>query len=191
MERKKYEDLRGLLRSGDILFFDGDNAISHMVEGLTGGSYGHIAILLQLPTRQMVVMESILTGIRCVTLEDGYLKNYLGFGRPYKGSIHVARHKLFPSGFDSLEFYKKSFSMLGDQYNVSDIFRMLVRIVRGKFGMMSRHELRPNKKFVCSEYVFECFKHINIDLKSNRLGFVSPNDIAKDPNIEFLYKIDV
>lgn len=171
------------------MFFDGNNAVSHIVEDLTGGNYGHIGIVLQLPTRQVVVMESILTGIRCVTLEEGYLTNYLGFGRPYNGKIHVARHKKFPSGFDSLEFYKKAFAMLGDQYNIADIFKMLYRIIRNKIGLKSLGELHPSKKFVCSEYVDECFKHVNVHLNRNESGFISPNDIAEDKNIEFLYEI--
>ena len=48
----KYEDIRGDLRTGDIILFSGKGGISHAIKLTTNSKWSHVGMVLRLPESQ-------------------------------------------------------------------------------------------------------------------------------------------
>lgn len=185
-----FEEFRGNLKSGDILFCSGESYISKLIKDATKSKYSHVAMLLQLTkTGQWLVLESVESkGVRCVTLKEGYLENYNGSGKPYPGHLYVARHKQVQEKEENIpSVYHKAFSLLGDEYDEERIISIAARIILKQAGIKASGKLLPSNTFICSEFVYTCFREIGIDFTFDDSGFIAPSDIASHPDVKILF----
>ena len=194
MEQLTINKLPQQLKVGDILLCSGSSFISNLIKKATDSVYSHVGLILKQDlTNTWLVLESVESiGVRCVTLEYGYLKNYDGSGKAYPGNIYTARHDAMPVEQSSLiKLYATAFNLLGSKYSQEDILRIAARILNHDLWLPKESDLSPNREFICSEYVDICFKSCGINLKDNSLGFISPKDVASDPNVEIMYELKV
>lgn len=189
-----YEVAQTKFQIGDLLLCSGTSVISQLIKETTNSIFSHVGLILQLPTTlQWLVLESVESiGVRCVTLEEGYITNYMGNGRGYNGKILIARHQAMRDKFHHIAaLYQIAFSLLGDQYNEQDIFHIGTRYALGKVGIDEEGKLKGGSSYICSEYVYACYKAIGINLLFNHLGFIAPADIANAIDVQPVVHIAV
>lgn len=174
------------LQSGDILLASGNGVVSNLIRKATDSSFSHVGLILQLETSgQWLVLESVETrGVRCVTLEDGYLTNYCDSGCAYDGRLMVARCDELKNTVAAMtKLYTRAFSLLGDHYNKEEIFEIGTRIVAAKLGVRANGKLQTGTKYICSEYVYACLCAAGVKLAYDKDGFIAPKDIAQAPSV--------
>ncbi len=88
------------------------------------------------------------------------------------------------------KLYHKAFSLTGELYSKEDIFKIGTRIALSKIGIHENGDVMPpNNHYICSEYVYACFKAININLPYDPLGFIAPSDIANLPEVDVVCQL--
>ena len=62
------------------------------------------------------------------------------------------------------------------------------RIVAGflPFSKAEKRALKHGREYICSEYVFECYKTLGIEIEHDRRGFVAPADFARATDVELV-----
>ena len=105
-----------------------------------------------------------------------YLRDYHGKNRPYKGNIVIARVE--PEIDQAKLNHAISFGMdeLTKPYDNLEIVRIGMRIMF-KVSRRSR-----DRKYICSELVFECYDSVGVPFKL-RDEYVSPDDIWMDEQV--------
>lgn len=178
-----YEQLRGELRTGDLMFCSGSYLFSRAIQRFTRSVWSHVGIVYKDDALQsLFVLESETgIGVRLAPVSK-YLRDYHGRRRPYRGEIMVARvqpevdrdrvHKAISFGMDELT----------KPYDNSEILRIMLRIL---FRVSRRTR---DRKYICSELVFECFRQAGVSFRlADR--FVSPDDIWRDAQVVPLQRI--
>ena len=85
-------------------------------------------------------------------------------GRPYPGGMVLARHRAFKeaaSSDTSLQSLGRfAADLLGYPYDKDEIAKIAARIVAGflPFSRAEKRALKHDREYICSEYVFECYK---------------------------------
>lgn len=179
-----YADLRSQLRTGDLLFASGKYAVSNLVRNFTHSLWCHVAMVLQLPAiERVLLLESVeRIGVRVIPLSK-YLDDYDDAGKPYDGAIVLARvagitaeiaKKLAQFGADEL----------GRPYNQEEIAALADP---GAFpiGKVSQRD----RTYVCSELVQACFRHAGFEFRNDDKGFISPENIWTDERVSLLARI--
>lgn len=182
-----FKQAQAQLKSGDIMLCSGKGIISDTIKKATDSVFSHVALILQLQTtNQWLVVESVESvGVRCVTLANGYIANYMDQGKGYNGNILIARHGEMQQKLQYIDrLYQKAFALMGDKYNEADIFKIASRIALKQIGIHEDGKLKGNNDYICSEYVYACLKVIGINLPFDPLGFIAPADIARAPQVE-------
>lgn len=183
--RLKYEEVHNHIQSGDLLMCSGKSLFSRLIQRATDSIWSHVGFILREENIDcLLVMESVESkGVQMVALSH-YINNYNGRGKPYEGDILIARH----SGFNESNIRKISYhavNLLGNRYDKKEILRITSRIIMSKFSKGNECRiLVRNNEYICSEYVYECYKSIGIDIPHNCGGFISPADFALTPDIE-------
>ena len=69
-----FDEVARLFKNGGLLFCRGRGMMSRLIHQATCSEVSHVAMLVEMPvTDQWLVIESVeSTGVRCVTLEEGY-----------------------------------------------------------------------------------------------------------------------
>lgn len=190
--RLKYEEVRQHIHSGDLLFCSGNSLFSRLIKGITGSIWSHVGFIIRWDEiERLIVLESVESiGVRSVALSH-YIKDYDGHGKPYDGNILIARHEDFEESMVN-HISKHAIDLLGRQYDTSEIMKIGSRITVSKFIDNDKCELpvRDNE-YICSEYVYECYQSVGINIQHNRGGFISPADFAMDEKINPICLINV
>ncbi len=178
-----YAGLRDSLKTGDLVFCSGSYLFSRLIQRFTGSVWSHVGILYKDDTLQRVfVLESeTMIGVRLAPLSK-YLKDYHGRNRPYRGNIVIARVQ---PEVDSAAMNRAiSFGMdeLTKPYDNLEILRIALRILL-RISRRTR-----DRKYICSELVFECFKRAGVNFKLHD-AFVSPDDIWQDSAVHCLQRV--
>lgn len=187
-----YSAARPLLRSGDVMLASGNYTFSKLIQKATGSPWSHAAFIMRLDNLDRVmVLESIEgKGVRTLPLSE-YVSNFEGTGKGYYGRVAILRHKRFddfvtPEGLKTMaQFAVDRFAY---PYDEEEIARITTRIVGRALGFKDS-ELKRNNEYICSEYVYECYKRLGIDVVYDKRGFVAPADFARDADIDTLYEI--
>jgi hypothetical protein len=179
----RYEKIRDHLKTGHIFFSSGSYLFSGIIQRLTKSVWSHVAIVYKDEElgRVMVLEAEPQVGIRLMPLSK-YLYDYKGKRRPYKGQIVVAKFN-----FElEREMMNKAISFgldaLTRPYDNKEIVRIMMRIL---FKMGKREK---NRNYICSELVRDAFSKSGVVFKLND-SYISPQEIWKDPRIEFKYRI--
>lgn len=75
-------------------------------------------------------------------------------------------------------------------YDEEEIARITARIVASALGF-GKGEIERDQEYICSEYVFECYKRIGIDIPYDERGFVAPADFARNEKVRLLWELEV
>jgi hypothetical protein len=179
-----YDALFHTIRSGDILLCAGDSVFSTMIQKATQSIWSHVAFLVRLDAIQKIlVLESVESiGVRAVTLSS-YVKNYNGTGKPYPGRMLIARHSnVLPENI--LNLSQHAADLLGYPYDTEEILHIAARISLSNVGMpLNTRDRFATRSFICSEYAYECFRSIGVDIPYDPLGFIAPADFARCPQV--------
>lgn len=178
-----YEDIRGQLLSGDLVFCSGNYAFSKAVRWVTDSCWSHVGIVFCLNgLDRVLLLESVEDmGVRFAPLSK-YIDDYQD-GKPYSGSIAIARVNGLKAN-DMKIVAKTGLDLLTKPWGWGIVlFFILGRLL---FNRIHRPESRG---YLCSELVVRCFSAIGIVFKFGNKQFVSPGDIWQDPRVNFLWKI--
>lgn len=183
-------ELRDTLQNGDVLLCSGSSPFSSMIQKATGSVWSHVGFVLKLEEiDRFMLLESVESiGVRTVRLSK-YLLDYDNEGHAYDGGLVVIRHKNFTQMVDPKtlnRLVELATGYLGRPYDKEEMLRIAARIVGAAFSSRARKKIKPDREFICSEYVARCFDNVQIPVKWNQLGFVAPADFAADPNFELV-----
>ncbi|HLK30544.1 MAG TPA: YiiX/YebB-like N1pC/P60 family cysteine hydrolase [Puia sp.] len=178
-----YNEVRSILKTGDILFCSGDYLFSRIIQRLTKSTWSHTAIIYKDETlgRVLVLEAEPSVGIRLIPLSK-YLTDYNGTKKPYKGRIFDNKLK---TELDKEHFSRGiSFGLdeLTRPYDGHEIIRIFFRIV---FRMGKRQK---NRAYTCSELVHSMYSKAGVDFKFHD-SYISPDDIWKDERVDMKYRM--
>ncbi len=179
-----YASIRSELKSGDILLASGTAVFSKLIQQATNSIWSHVAFILRIDAiDRIMVLESVESiGVRTIPLSS-YLNDYNGTGKPYPGRLLIARHTNF-AGADITKLSQFAVDLLGYPYASEDIAKIVARITSDDFNLDKNQPLIiPGKAFICSEYVYECYKSVGITIDYDQEGYIAPADYAKDTYI--------
>lgn len=177
---KSYDELRNGIRSGDILLCSGNTAFSNLIKQVTNSVWSHVGFILRLDDiDRVLVLESVESiGVRAVSLRS-YLNDYNGTEQPYPGTLLIARHQdLKQERIKNLS--KHAIDLLGHPYNTPEMIRIMARIGLDKVGLNSKSkDTLTQREFICSEYAYECFQSVGVNIEFDSKGFIAPADFAR------------
>lgn len=180
MRARAYDDVRAGIRSGDLLLCSGTKMFSKMIQNATDSIWSHVAFVLRLDAiDRIMVLESVEPlGVRTVPLSH-YVRDYDGEGVGYPGKLLIARHQGCAS-MPPEKLHKMSqfaVDLFGYPYDKDEIIRIAARIGRSQFGF-SANEVKRDREYICSEYMWECYKELGIQIDYDPRGFIAPRDFA-------------
>lgn len=188
----QYNSVRNSLKTGDLLFCSGTHWASRLIQRATQSVWSHVAFIARLDViDRIVVLESVESqGVRSIPLSR-YLTNYSD-GRPYPGGVAIARHKGFQASIkpgQALErFGQFAVDRFGYAYDRNEIIKIAARIARSHipFSEVEKRALDRDNEYICSEYVWECYRQVGIEIPADKRGFIAPSDFAKSPDVSLL-----
>ena len=178
-----YDQVRDQLQTGDLVFCSGTYFFSKSIRWFTKSVWSHVGIIYRDDNlRRIFILESeIAIGVRLVPLSK-YLRDYHGRKKPYQGRIVIGRIVPAADG----EKVKKAISFGMDEltrpYDNWEIMRIAMRI------LFRRGRKDRDRKYICSELVYEAFRKADIAFRFNR-NSISPDDIWKDARVEMQFRI--
>ncbi|HRD85361.1 MAG TPA: YiiX/YebB-like N1pC/P60 family cysteine hydrolase [Rubrivivax sp.] len=178
-----YEQVRDLLRTGDLVFCSGSYLFSSLIQRFTRSVWSHVGIVYRDDAlgRVFVLESEAGIGVRLVPVSK-YLRDYHGRRRPYKGQIVVAR--MDPVVDEGRLRQCISFGMdeLTRPYDNGEILRIAWRI------LFRRTRPARDRKYICSELVHECYRRAGLRLRVGD-GYVSPQDLWCDDAVLPLQRV--
>jgi hypothetical protein len=175
-----YEAMRGEFKTGDLLFFSGDHWLSGLIRWRSKSAWSHVGMVVRIEELDRVfLIESVLeVGVRMLPLSFIY-KDYDGRNKPYKGRVAWAKHELLDSDFIKQKAVKEfCVDNLSKQYDRKEYWRILWRSFWGFDNFFH------DEKYTCAEYIYEAFKHANIELPKEKGVFISPGAFWRQKELE-------
>jgi len=182
LEITEYNEARKKIQSGDLIFTSGEYLVSRAIQKLTGSPWSHVGIVFRVDSiDRVLLLESVEDmGVRFAPLSK-YLSDYEN-GKPYNGMIVLARCDGVNNKVVS-DIAKFGTDELTQPYDNAEIAAIVARIALGEGRVVE------DRKYICSELVYECFRKGGIDFKYNMKGFISPEDIWSDSRVSLLCRI--
>jgi hypothetical protein len=131
-----------------------------------------------------MLLESVTTGgVRAIPLFH-YTGNYNNTGKRYDGKVFVARYKDLAKDKAKIDAMRQvAIDLFGFRYDMDDIGKVILsRLALGA-------KRKEDECFLCSEYVEKIFQCVGINFGHDKAGFVFPEHIAADPNVELICEI--
>jgi len=181
-----YGEAKKLIKNGDIFFCSGRYLVSELIKKASNSIFSHVGLLYHW-NNDIFVLESVEDdGVRAIPLSH-YLDNYENTNGKYNGEIYVARYEIFDKpDFDNgkiNKIFESAITLLNRNYDKVEIAKIVARI-----GLeVGKHQ--DNNEYICSEFVDICFKQIEIEFPRDPGGFIYPEHIAQDSNIQPLFEI--
>ena len=181
----RYNDLRPELRSGDLLLCSGTGMFSRMIQAASDSVWSHVAFVMRMDAiDRVMVLESLEPiGVRTVPLRK-YVEDYDSCNNPYPGQLALARHDEFEKKVDDRALQRLSkfaVDLFGYPYDRAEVARIAARIVASKLKSprLPTRAVKRDREYICSEYVWECYRSLGISIDYDRRGFIAPADFAK------------
>lgn len=177
-----YEEVRKEFKSGDLIFFSGDHWLSGLIRWRSRSAWSHVGIVVKIEemNRVFLVESTLETGVRLIPMSF-VMKNYAGDNFPYGGRVAWARHKLLEKAPEKIQLVKEfCLDNLTMQYDNKEYLRILWRTLVGS------KELFHDDKYTCAEYVWEAYKHANIELPKEHGYFISPGAFWRQNGVEMM-----
>jgi hypothetical protein len=184
VKQLSYELAREEIKTGDILLCSGRYLVSELIKKASDSIFSHVGLLCYWNDR-VVVLESVEDdGVRTVPLSH-YLYNYENSKKKYNGELYIARHQAVGDPNFNKDKIKrmlgKAVDLLNRNYDKVEIARIVARVGLG----IGRH--KDDQEYICSEFIDECFKQMDIELLRDSMDFIFPEHIAADPNVKPLF----
>ena len=180
-----YAKFRSRIASGDLLLCSGSGIFSRMIQAGTKSIWSHVGFVMRLDAiDRVMVLESVEPlGVRTVPLSK-YLTDYDSKGNPYPGRLLIARHDDFKTRASPgklRKFGQFAVDLFGYPYDKDEIAKIAARIAGSylPFSSADRKALRRDREYICSEYVWECYKSMGIRIEHDKKGFIAPADFAR------------
>ena len=187
-----YQQFRKQIKSGDLLFCSGSGVFSRMIQVGTKSTWSHVGFVMRLDAiDRVMVLESVEPlGVRTVPLRK-YLVDYDSRGNPYPGGVALARHGAFEATATKKKlrrFGQFAADLFGYPYDKDEIVKIAARIAASflPFRGKDRKALKRDREYICSEYVWECYRHLGIRIEYDPKGFIAPADFAKAKEVTLL-----
>jgi cell wall-associated NlpC family hydrolase len=178
-----YDQVRDQLQTGDIVFCSGTYFFSKSIQWFTKSVWSHVGIIYRDDNllRIFVLESETAIGVRLVPLSK-YLRDYHGRNKPYKGRIVIGRIAPAADGEKVKKVISFGMDELTRPYDNWEIMRIAMRI------LFRRGRKDRDRKYICSELVYEAFRKADIAFRFNR-NSISPDDIWKDSRVEMKFRI--
>ena len=175
--------MRDQLQTGDIVFCSGTYFFSKSIQWFTKSVWSHVGIIYRDDNllRIFVLESETAIGVRLVPLSK-YLRDYHGRNKPYKGRIVIGRIAPAADGEKVKKVISFGMDELTRPYDNWEIMRIAMRI------LFRRGRKDRDRKYICSELVYEAFRKADIAFRFNR-NSISPDDIWKDARVEMKFRI--
>jgi len=187
-----YDNFRAQIQTGDILLCSGSGWFSKMIQGSTESVWSHVGFVMRLDAiDRVMVLESVEPlGVRTVPLSK-YLTDYDSDGHSYPGGLILARHQDFQAKAKAkalTRFGQFAVDLFGYPYDKDEIAKIAARIMASRipFSTKDKKALAPDREYICSEYAYECYRSIGIEIDYDPRGFVAPADFARTPEISLV-----
>lgn len=182
-EKVRYEDIRGELKTGQLIFCSGNYLFSGIIQRLTNSVWSHVAIVYKDEElgRVLILEAEPYVGIRLIPVSK-YLRDYKGKRKPYKGLMFVAD---FTEPLEKHDLNKAiSFGLdeLTRPYDNWEILRIMTRILF-RIGKKTK-----NRDYICSELVRDAFVKAGVRFRLTD-SYVSPSNIWLDDRVAMKYRI--
>ena len=186
----KYAQFRSKIASGDLILCSGSGIFSRMIQAGTKSAWSHVGFVMRLDAiDRVMVLESVEPlGVRTVPLSK-YLTDYDSDGNPYPGGIVIARHDDFKTKASPnklRKFGQFAVDLFGYPYDKDEVAKIAARIAASylPFSSADMKALKRDREYICSEYVWECYKSLGIRIDHNKKGFIAPADFAKAKKVK-------
>lgn len=187
-----YDNFRQNIEPGDLLLCSGSGKFSRMIQATTGSTWSHVGFVMPLTSiNRVMVLESVESiGVRTVPLRK-YLNDYDNRGNPYPGGLAIARHDNFSTLANKKnlnKFGQFAVDLFGYPYDTDEIVKIAGRIVASKLRFTKQHRkaLKRDREYICSEYVWECYRQVGIHIQGSPSGFIAPSDFAKAKEMKLI-----
>ena len=188
--RIDYDKFRPRILSGDLVLCSGSAIFSRMIQAATKSVWSHVGFVMRLKAiDRVMVLESVEPlGVRTVPLRK-YLTNYDSKNNRYPGGIVIARHDDFKAqaSLNGLRsFGQFAVDLFGYPYDSDEIAKIAARIGAShlRFSRADKKALKRDREYICSEYVWECYKSLGIRIDHDKRGFIAPADFAKAKEVK-------
>jgi hypothetical protein len=181
---KNYQSVRSAIQTGDLLLCSGSYPVSKIIQNVSNSKFSHVALLFHWMDRIMLLESVESFGVRMVPLSH-YFNDYRNSGQPYKGKLYLIRHTQVES-LDDIKrnaMLKRGADLTGKFYDIEEILKILASVV------IDDLESIPNNKYICSEFIQECYQKAGISFQDDGRGFIYPEHIASDPDVRPLYEL--
>jgi hypothetical protein len=197
MEITPYKELRGQLKTGDILSCHGTTGFSKLISWATKKKETHVGMIVVLDDiDRVIVIESVESkGVRVVGLSK-YLNNYDDKGNPYKGEIYVLRHKDFDDTLKTNpekleEMLTFAIDSMGYPYSTKQIIKLAYRLIFKK--AISKLLSGERKEWICSVFVGDLYGVFGLIIPQVQQGigasYLIPGDYAVGENFEMIGRL--
>lgn len=189
-----YKEVRGQVRDGDILLCSANDDFSRLIRWATRSAWSHCALAFRMEEiDRVMVLECVeKLGVRAVPLSAFIARTSNGI-EPYPGKILLTRHRGMAAKSRRRPMRRMArfaFDRLGDRFSGAEIAKIALRIVAGRLGRPMHPSLGPKDEFICSEFVARCLEEVGLKVPWDGLGFVAPADLAADPRMDAVARIE-
>ncbi|HQO21231.1 MAG TPA: YiiX/YebB-like N1pC/P60 family cysteine hydrolase [Acidobacteriota bacterium] len=177
-----YSGIRKELQTGDLLFASGNYVISKLIRKFTKSPWSHVGIIFPVKSPGgALLLESVEDrGVNFLPI-GRYLNDYHR-GRPYNGPLVIARVRdLKNKNYKELANF--GIRELARPYDRDEIAKIVARIIA------DRGKKKRDNEYICSELVYEAFLRAGIEFSYDKRGFISPENIWRDPRVEIVGRV--
>ena len=189
---KTYEELRTEIKSGDLLLCQGSGIFSQMIQKVSNSVWSHVAFIMRLDEiDRIMVLESVEPiGVRTVPLSH-YVRDYKN-KKGYPGKLLIARHDDFAGVTEKALNRMAAFAIdrFGYPYDKDEIAKIAARITLGLFGR-KKGKASWDEEYICSEYAWECYRSVGIDVPYDDMGFIAPKHFAAAGKVKAVAAVKV
>ena len=175
--RAVYDDVRGRIRTGDVLLFRGRTLFSRAIRLMTGSIYSHVAIAAWWADHLVVFESRRQGGVRVRPLRRAL--------RGYDGQVDWwALRPDVAARLDPKALLHRAVGEVGKPYAIRGVLALAWRLVAGRLAGSGDAVSLPQALF-CSQYVSLCFREANVDLAPDvEDACTSPGAIARSGLLE-------
>jgi hypothetical protein len=175
-------NLRPQLQSGDLLFASGNYMFSQTIQQVTKSLWSHVGLIVCIHDRVLLLESNELMGVRLIPLSR-YLHDFSD-NKPYDGMVVLARHHDMSEAI-ARQAICAGMDELTQPYNHAEVAQIVYRVATNQ----ERQHIATPHAYICSELVHYCLEQAELPLVIDKRGFISPQNLWEQPQVEFLGRV--
>jgi hypothetical protein len=170
-----YPDVRGMIRTGDVLLFRGRGPLSRFLQWGSQSPYSHAGFAACWEDRVLVFQA---TGLGAAFLSLSALVD------AYDGAVDwFAPTDGVRACIDPHLLVDAAVNLLGRRYGTLHVLDLMWRVAKGRWRGRPDTGMHPERVF-CSQYVSYCYRHAGHDLVPELDdASTSPGDLARSSDL--------